>query len=470
MAPGIATILCAGGIIGLFVLDRDRNARISKALWIPVLWISLSGSRMVSQWLGLSLRIATADQAVEGSPLDRNILAGLIAVGLLVCLRRRREVGALLRANASIVVFFAYCAASILWSDYPFVAFKRWTKAIGDLVMILIVLSDPDRSAAMKRFVARIGFLLVPASILLIKYYPGLGQVYGLEGKVRYTGVTLDKNTLGAVCLISGVGCVWRLVEALRGQGNARKAGPLIAQITLLAMVLWLFQKADSMTSLACFVLAAALMAVTSFRALAGRRAVVHLLVGGVLCFAFAALFLEVGAGLVETVGRDSTLTGRADLWKHLLSMNEHPIFGSGFETFWLGKRLEDLWQIYWWQPNESHNGYLEVFLNLGWIGEALLAVVIAAGYRNLAGASRHDPDTGGLRLAYFVAGAAYGLTEAAFRVLSPVWIVFLLAISAVPRGPLSKATAALPRPSGEQHRRDFALALAGKARPPTWP
>ena len=80
MAPGIATILCAGGIIGLFVLDRDRNARISKALWIPVLWISLSGSRMVSQWLGLSLRIATADQAVEGSPLDRNILAGLIAL------------------------------------------------------------------------------------------------------------------------------------------------------------------------------------------------------------------------------------------------------------------------------------------------------------------------------------------------------------------------------------------------------
>ena len=435
MTPGIATFFFAVGILALFALDRDKNARTSKALWIPVVWMLLAGSRMVSQWLEAgSVATVSPEQLLDGSPLDRNILAGLIAAGVTVLFGRRREVGTLLRANWSILVFFVYCGYSVLWSDYPDVAFKRWMKAVGDLVMILIVLTDPDRPAALKRFLARIGFLLVPTSILLIKYYPDLGQVYsGAAGKVRYSGVTLDKNMLGLVCLVSGLGCVWRLIEALRDREGTRKAGPLIAQGTVLAMVLVLLWRANSLTSLGCFMLAAGLMAAMILPALARKRGVLHLLVVSVLFFAFGAMFLNVGSDLVETMGRDSTLTGRTGLWQTLLNMNQYPLLGTGFESFWLGKRLEDLWGIYWWRPNEAHNGYLEVFLNLGWTGVTLLALVIATGYRNIVSAFRRDPHTGGLRLAYFVAGTAYGFTEAAFRMMSPVWIVFVLAIIAVP-------------------------------------
>ena len=463
MSPGIASVVFAVGILGLFALDRDKNARTSRALWIPVFWVSLAGSRMVSQWLALGSPIESTAQDLDGNPLDRGILAVLIAAGIIVLLGRGREVGTLLRANGPILVYFAYCAASILWSDYPDVAFKRWTKAVGDLVMILIVLTDPDRSAAVKRFLARIGFLLVPASILLIKYYAYVGQTYSRwEGKVLYIGVTTNKNMLGVVCLVSGLGCVWRLIEAFRGREGTRKAGPLIAQGALLAMVLWLFWKANSMTSLACFVLAAGVMAATGFPALARKRALMHVLVVAVLTVAFFALVVGVGGDLLEIMGRDPTLTGRTGLWERLLNMNEDPLFGTGFESFWLGKRLEELRGIFWFTPNEAHNGYLEVFLNLGWMGAALLAVVIATGYRNVVGALRCDPATGRLRLGYFLAGTLYGLTEAAFRVLSPVWIVFVLAIIAVPKAALPKTTAVSPRPSGVEHRRDLAVAYGG--------
>ena len=46
-----------------------------------------------------------------------------------------------------------------------------------------------------------------------------------------------------------------------------------------------------------------------------------------------------------------------------------NPIFGTGFESFWLGKRLEQLQGIFFFFPNEAHNGYLEVYLNLGLMG-----------------------------------------------------------------------------------------------------
>ena len=79
------------------------------------------------------------------------------------------------RQNTPILLFFAYCAVSTLWSDYTDVSFKRWIKAVGDLVMALIVLTDANPFAALKRLMAQVGFVLIPASILLIKYYPGLG-------------------------------------------------------------------------------------------------------------------------------------------------------------------------------------------------------------------------------------------------------------------------------------------------------
>ena len=83
---------------------------------------------------------------------------------------------------------------------------------------------------------------------------------------------------------------------------------------------------------------------------------------------------------------------------------------------------------------NEAHNGYLEVYLSLGWIGVALLATLIITGYRNaMVAALRRDPDAGRLKLAFLVAAVTYAFTEAAFRIMGSIWVAFLLAITAVP-------------------------------------
>src|SRR6266404_147694 len=194
MPPAIATIVYALLILGLFWLDRDQKARTSKALWIPVVWVSLACSRSPGQWLQLN-PIPSTEQVLEGSPFDRLVYLCLLAAGLIVLVTRGQRVARFLRANAPILFFFLYCAVSLLWSDYPDVAFKRWTKALGDLVMILIVLSDREPTAALKRLLARATFVLIPLSILLIKYFPNLGRGYGVWlGEVHYSGVTTNKN------------------------------------------------------------------------------------------------------------------------------------------------------------------------------------------------------------------------------------------------------------------------------------
>jgi O-antigen ligase len=437
MPPQIATVVVIAGILLLFFLDRERTSRASWPTWIPVVWLVLAGSRSVAQWLQLDSTLAASDQYLEGNPLDRMVYTGLLVLGLMVLVGRRRQVWRLLKANGPILLFFGYCAASLFWSEYPDVAFKRWIKAVGDLVMVLIVLSDREPIAAVKHLLAWTTFLLIPLSVLFIKYYPDLGRSYGAwDWRTYYSGVTTNKNTLGVICMLFGLGSAWRFLAACHSRAKCRTE-QLLAHGVILVLVIWLFWIANSMTSFACFLLASILLLATRFRIVVRRPAVVHFLVAAVICVCVSVLFLGFDTGVLEAIGRNSTLTDRTGIWAMVLGMAKNPLLGTGFESFWLGPRLQKIWSVYSWGPAEAHNGYVEIYLNLGWIGIVLLAVVIVTGYRTVLAAFRQKLPTGNLVLAYFVVGVVYNFTEAAFfRMMAPAWILFLLAITRVPEAP----------------------------------
>jgi len=468
MTPAVARAAYVAGIFGLFVLNQDRLKRTSKALWIPVAWLLINGSRPVSMWLGMAPQAQVPDQYLDGSPIDRLVFSLLLAAGLIVLIGRRRQVGTFLKENWPILLFFGYCLISVLWSDYSFVAFKRWSKAVGDFVMVLIVLTDSEPETAFKRFLARCSFILVPISVLLIKYYPNLGVQYNVWTWTReFDGVTTTKNMLGMVCLICGLASVWRFLVAYKNQEDTRTVRRLIAHGVVIAMVLWLFWKSNSVTSICCFAMAGGLIVMTSLHRFTRRPAVVHLLIAGMIFGSFFVLFLNPAGGVLEDLGRNPTLTGRTDIWKVVLSSAGNPMLGTGFESFWLGDRLQKMWSApggFMKGIQEAHNGYLEVYLNLGWIGVALLALLLVAGYRNVLAVFRRDRDSGTIRLAFFLTAVVYSFTEAGFRMMSPTWIAFLLATTYAPAVAVPESLPLLPIPQASRFWKteQFAGHLAG--------
>ena len=436
----IVTLIFALGILGLFLLDRDRDTQTSKALWIPVVWMLIAGSRNVGEWvqiLSSGTTVGGGEVYLEGNPIDRNILGGLIALGIIVLFTRHRQAGALLKRNVPICVYLLYCGASVLWSDFPGVAFRRWPRALGDLVMVMVVLTDSVPLAAFKRLLTRTGFVLVPLSILFIRYYPELGRSYGADGTPYWGGVTGGKNSLGMICMIFGLGSLWRFLTAYRNRVSPDRKRQLIAHGTLLVMVVYLLREANSATSLACSALAGTVMVLASRPTLARKPALVHLLVVAVVSVSLFALFFNSGGNLVEALGRNSTLTGRTVVWKRAFGIVQNPLFGSGFESFWLGRRL-DWMRMLDYGLNQAHNGYVEIYLNLGWVGLMLLAAMMVRGYRKIIVSLRLDQAgaVSSLMLAYFVAGVIYNYTESGFKMMSPVWILFLLALTVVPGTP----------------------------------
>lgn len=398
--------------------------------WIPVIWLSLAGSRSVSEWLQ-SAPPGSAQTLLEGDPINRLVYTCLVALGLVVLSFRGPKVLKLLQANGVVVVFLLYCALSLTWADYPDVGFKRWVKAVGDYVMVLIVVSDRDPSVAIRRLLARTGFLLIPLSVLMIKYYPDLARYYDRwDWSTYYSGVTTNKNSLGVICLLFGLASAWQFLAALSGRHRTGWGRRLIAHGVILAMVMWLFKIANSMTSFACFLLGIAALLVLEFRQ---KPLMTHALVAALIAAPSTVLFVGIES-VFEMMGRSPTLTDRTLVWDLLLALVTNTWFGTGFENFWLGARLDRIWRVYSWGPTQAHNGYLEIYLNMGWIGIAWLAIILAIGYQTVMTGLRRSPSTGRLMLTYFVIGIVYNFTEAAlFRIMAPAWFALLLAITKVP-------------------------------------
>ena len=212
MIPQLAAVACIVFVAYLFRQDVKANPTESKALWVPLLWMFIAGSRWASSWLNLSPPMDSADDYSEGSPIDRAVFLALLVAGVVILARRNIEWGRLLRQNKLLLVYFLYCLLSIAWSDEPFVAFKRWFKDLGNPVMVLVILTTPNPLQALTQTLRRLSFLLLPLSVLFVRYYPDLGRTYHF-GAPMYTGVGHQKNDLGLMCLITGIYFSWQLLQ-----------------------------------------------------------------------------------------------------------------------------------------------------------------------------------------------------------------------------------------------------------------
>jgi O-antigen ligase len=250
------------------------------------------------------------------------------------------------------------------------------------------------------------------------------------------------------IVLVISLGTFWHALTLFRTKG-VNRGRHLLAQATLLAFGISLLYMADSATSRAGFALGAFLILVTSTSFAKRRPGAVHAIVLTIVAVGAGLMLAGGGSAITHALGRNSDLTGRTGIWDELVPMVPNPIVGAGFESFWLGSRLAEIWAANPGNPlNEAHNGYLEIYLNLGLVGVLLIALILINGYWRAALAFRRDPAFSSLLLAYVAVAAVYSVTEAGFRNLTPMWIFFLftvIAASAIASGrlPLGKEKSA---------------------------
>jgi exopolysaccharide production protein ExoQ len=452
MNPSIALLLWLALLLALLYFDPAREQRSSLALWIPVIWIAILGSRLPSQWLGGNLgRVAEAME--EGSGLDRAVYTFLMLLAFGVLVSRSLAWGRVLVLNAVLVAALCFALLSVLWSEYPFVTFKRWGRDLGVYLMILVTLTDPRPYEAIRTVLRRTCYLLIPLSILLNKYFPHLAKEYdSWTGLGYYMGAATSKNMLGLLCMVSGLFFFWDTLTRWAHRKERRTQRIICVNIAFIAMTLWLLREAGSASSNVCLVLGCLIIAAAHSKFFRRHPTVLMTLIpiGISLYLLLEFVFgIDIIAALAELVGRNPDLTGRTKIWRVVLSTNTNPIVGTGYESFWLGPRLLWIWQQVG-PINEAHNGYLEVYLNLGLIGLLLLVAFLITSYLTIVRVTKASPTNGSLSLALWTILLFYNVTESSFQP-QLLWSVFLLGALVVPRRSLRTATHAT-RPIGSQH------------------
>lgn len=423
----------------LFSLRRDilEDPHFAPASWISFIWIGLSASRSINYWVypsqavAFNQRIAWEQQnidLVQNNPLERNLMIGLIILGLIALSRRRGRSLIKFEDNSWITFFYLFTLFSISWSDYQGVAIKRWIRFIGDVVAILIILTDLDPEKTMDRIFRRMAIILLPLSVLFIRYYGELGRIYTTYGTQMWVGVTGHKNQLGMLCAYSGIFLVWR------GLKKWPKLDFLDA--FLLALACYLLIGSKSQTSMIVFLLG--ILILVSQSRMKGdltkiNRIIVMVLVGLFIIQALAIVFLDksLAPAFFSAAGRDASFTGRVPLWQELLGMGgRSPFFGTGFSSFWLDSgRVMEVWHRVGWTPTTAHNGYLDAFLDLGLSGLIILFFLMVQTFRSILRTLGSNRELGKLKIVLFVMIIFHNFTETSLgKPNSLLWLLFLFA------------------------------------------
>jgi exopolysaccharide production protein ExoQ len=429
MPPNLALFLTLGFIAFLFWRDFRERPDVSTALWLPCIWMFLTATRSVGKWLVvLGLPGFATTTVEEGSTLDAFVFLGLIAMAVYVLRKRQVTLVKLIRDNRWLTCFVLYCLLSVFWSDFAFVSFKRWIKILGHPIMVVLLFTETNREEALGTLVKRNAYVFLPLSICWMKYFPKLGRKASEFGVMSNCGLAETKNVLGGICWILAFFFLWRFLQVRKRGKGGRRRDELRLTIVLIAMAGYCLLKAHSAAADIALMLASATLLFLGLR-FVNKRTIWAYAVTAIVIFGAAQLTFDLYGKIVDLSGHEATIEGRGRLWEILLATDLDPVLGAGFESYWLGGRVDKIWSMpeFWWHPNQAHNGYLELYLNLGIVGLCIFAGVTLSAFQKIRLDLLECFELGRFEMGCLVGILAHNWTEAGFKGLSFSFLIFFI-------------------------------------------
>ncbi|OQX82470.1 hypothetical protein B6D60_12165, partial [candidate division KSB1 bacterium 4484_87] len=326
----------------------------------------------------------------------------LAAISVLPKLKQLIE---LIKKEQFLSLFLFWCTLSIVWSNYSFIALKRLFQFYTVVIICLSVLLHHDSLVAiMKHFKILLSIYLV-LTLIAVLTIPGASD----PTSYSWRGLTPSKNLLGQSALISIL--IW--FNSIK-QGNL--PNKLISIFMLIISLILLFGSL-SMTSISVFFIIVCLAILFKTErslfyklGIGNSYSAMVLIAVGFTFFVTYYTAPEVLTALPESFGKDATFTGRTELWSDIFQeVKNQFILGHGFNSFWgiNNPNLYYLYQKYIWLPNQAHNGYLDILIDVGIIGLLLFIGLIIKYFINFRRLNKPH-----FWIWFFIAGLVINLQE----------------------------------------------------------
>jgi exopolysaccharide production protein ExoQ len=266
-----------------------------------------------------------------------------------------------LRSYWPVLALPLFAIFSTAWSDYPAASLKGGAQFVVTAVIGVLAGSCVKPRTMLWALLSALAFVsaldLLAGGLFGSKNYTGLSFALLL---LTATAVSLDKSLPGVARTVAlAVAAVGPVFMVRVGSVGASVCS--VAAIAVTCILVFIVRFAPHIR-FAALLLMAPLMAL----------------------FLIVWLYLGDTAQVLNSLGKDVTLTGRTWLWEWAkMAIAERPIVGFGYEAFWQPGNwgAEEIWshdQHLDKTGYHFHNTFLQVAVDLGYVGLLVLLATIA--------------------------------------------------------------------------------------------
>jgi exopolysaccharide production protein ExoQ len=374
--------------------------------------------------------------------VDRVIKLSMIGMSLYVIASRWALARSLAKnINTGAAVFVTLCALSAFWSIEPEATLLRFVSLIA-IVLLCFAISLAGWSRLRFQQVALPPMMVILGLSLLIGMVaPEKVTEIGTDVSLKdaWRGITLTKNEFGMMASIGVIVCVNRWL-AWERRAYWSMAGAAIAFMCLI------FSRSN--TSLFATLVGVFFMFMVMRIRFIKMRYSTHVVIAIAATLLLYELVIQQvipGVGVLlspvtSLMGKDNTFSARTIIWQVIKQHIElAPYLGTGYGAYWLGPVPQSPSYIFlslmYFYPTESHNGYLEVVNDLGYVGLFCLLVFLVVYIRQALQLMRVDRSQAALYLALLYQQMVMNMSESEWFQRTSTFAILILAITCLSRG-----------------------------------
>lgn len=291
-----------------------------------------------------------------------------------------------IKNNFLIVLLTGIVIASITWSQAPEVTLRR---SVSFLICLIygFYLSEKFDSRQIVTLFYYLSCFVACSSLIFILLVPKFGLASGVH-KGAWQGVYFHKNGLGR---IAGLCLITTILYFLEFKANRFYA---FINIIFCFLLLVMSKSSTALVAFAIIIPAYALLRWT-YRKYNIMKSVLNVTILIILSYLSVELFNAYSQDLFGEMGKDDSFSGRVPLWVMLVEyIWQSPFLGYGYSAFWIPKILsKSIWVDTSWAPEQGHNGFIDLTLELGLTGLFIFLIILFKSYKRCFDQIKNNPD-----------------------------------------------------------------------------
>lgn len=308
---------------------------------------------------------------VEGDPLNRAILLVGYSFSLIYIFLKPGAVARAFGKSPLLWLLVLWAIMSIAWSDYPEVTFRK-VSAVILTTLYALALFIRYKFPELLKILAFSFWIALVSSLVLAVLLPEWG-IMGYPHEGAWRGIFVHKNVLGRIAALSLIvfGTRYFMSSSHRSK---------FFWLSGFALGVIMLLESRSVTSLVLG-LTTLLTSVLLYLGCRWKRVFPVMVFLIIIVSGVSISWFEQNSEFIfDLMGKDNSLTGRIPLWNVLMTFVEKRLWlGYGYGAFWLGAEGPSgtvLTRVGWLPPH-AHNGFLDLWVDLGVIGLVLGSALV---------------------------------------------------------------------------------------------